>query len=81
MLKMSVNGEEILVEKGHNPAVVGRLSSIFLLPPQVKVSFIYDDQDKDSPRFDTLEHGGHCDPLSYYRGHPHLRFASEAAMG
>ena len=49
--------------------------------PHVKVSFIYDDQDKDSHRFDTLEHGGHGDPLSYYRSHPHLRFASETAMG
>ena len=47
----------------------------------MKARLNYDDQDKNSHRFDTLEPGGHGDPLSYYRGHPHLRFASEAAMG
>ena len=68
-------------EMGYNPAVIGRLGSNFPLPPSMKAGFIYDDQNKDSHRFDTLEHGGHCDPPSYYRGTPHLRFASEAAMG
>jgi len=42
---------------------------------------MYDDQDKDSHRFVTLVPGGHGDPLSYCRNNPHLRFASEAAMG
>ena len=65
---------------GHNPAVVGRLSSIFLLPPQVKVSFIYDDQDKDSHRFVTIVPGGHGDPLADFRYNSHLRFAAETAM-
>ena len=46
----------------------------------MKVSFIYDDQDKDSHRFVTFVPGGHGGPLSYYRGHPHLRSAAEAAM-
>jgi hypothetical protein len=66
---------------GYNPAVVGRLGSIFPLPPPMKASFVYDDQDKDSHRFVALVPGRHGDPLSYYRGNPHLRFASEAAMG
>ena len=68
-------------EMGYNSAVVGRLGSNLPLPPSMKARLNYDDQDKNSHRFDTLEPGGHGDPLSYYRGHPHLRFASEAAMG
>ena len=67
-------------EMGYNPAVVGRLGLNFHLPPSMKASFIYDDQDKDFHRFDTLEHCGHGDPPSYYRGNPYLRFASEATM-
>jgi hypothetical protein len=42
---------------------------------------MYDDQDKDSHRFVALVPGGHGDSFSYYRGNPHLRFASKAAMG
>jgi hypothetical protein len=65
---------------GYNSAAVGKLGSNFPLPPSRKESFIYDDQNKDFHRFVTLVPGGHGDPLSYYRGSPHLRFAAEAAM-
>ena len=47
----------------------------------VKGSLNYDHQDKISHRFDTVVPGGHGDPLSRFRGNPHLRFASETAMG
>ena len=67
-------------EMGYNSAAVGKFGSNFPLPPSRKESFIYDDQNKDFHRFVTLVPGGHVDPLSYYRGNPHLRFASEATM-
>ena len=65
---------------GHNPAVVRPIRPIFLLPPQVKVSSIDDDENKNSHRFVTLVPGGHGDSLSDFRNNSHLRFAAEAAM-
>ena len=44
-------------EIGYNPAVLGRLGSNFPLPPSMKVSFIYDDQDKVSHRVIALVPG------------------------
>ena len=68
-------------EMGYNSAVVGRLGSNLPLPPSMKARLNYDDQDKNTHRFNTLVPGGHGDSLSDYRGNPHLRFASETAMG
>ncbi len=65
---------------GYNPAVVGRLGLNFHLPPSMKASFPYDDQNKNSHFLTTLVPGGHGDSLSDYRGNPHLRFAAEATM-
>ena len=59
----------------YNPAVVGKLGLSFPLQPSMKASFIYDDQDKISHRFNTLGTGGLGDSFSHYRGDPHIRFA------